>query len=366
MMAGAGVVLVLVKGLGLGGAERLITEAAGLWDRRRFQYHVAYVLPWKDHLVPALTGLGIPVHLLGGGTDPDLGAGRRLRRLIKEIGAGLVHAHLPTAGIMARLVSPVPVVYTEHNLAHSYRWPTRFVNRLTYGRNRAVLAVSEAVAASLRGYPGPPPMIIPNGVSVSDTPFDTERARAELGIEVGTPLVVHVGNIRPHKGHATLLAVAEHLQRIRGDVVVISIGGEKTTGDLARLQEQTRTRGLTNLRFLGRRDDALAFMAAADVFVNPADVEGLPVAVLEAMAVGTPVVATAVGGVPSVVRHEETGLLCPPGEARGLAEAIDSLLSDRLGADLMADAAQALVRREYGLEPMVRRVEEVYGGVLDG
>lgn len=365
-MAGESVVLVLVKGLGLGGAERLITEAAALWDRSRFQYHVGYVLPWKDHLVPLLVDLGISVHLLGSGTDPDFGALSRLRRLIDDIGANLVHAHLPAAGVMARLSAPVPVVYTEHNLAQSYRWPTRLANYLTYSRNRAVLAVSEAVAQSLRGYPGPSPVVIPNGVSIPATVFDEVGVRAELGIGADTPLVVNVGNIRPHKGHDTLMVAAEHLEELRPDASVVSIGGEKNPGDLDRYRAEVRARGLQNLRFLGRRDDALAFISAADVFVNPADVEGLPVAVLEAMALGTPVVATAVGGVPSVILDGETGLLCPPGEGKTLAEAIASLLSDRTEALRMADAAKDLVSSDYSLERMVRRVEEVYRQVLDG
>lgn len=363
-MAGESVVLVLIKGLGLGGAERLITEAAAVWDRGRFQYHVAYVLPWKDHLASVLTDLGIPVHVLGREVDPDPLAVRRLRRLIDDIGASLVHAHLPAAGIVARLGSPVPVVYTEHNLAHSYRWPTRAANYLTYRRNHVVLAVSDAVAESLRGYPGPLPLVVPNGVSIPANGPDGSQVRAELGIGADTPLVVNVGNIRPHKGHDTLMVAAEHLEELHSDALVVSIGGEKNPGDLERYRAEVRSRGLRNLRFVGRRDDALAFIAAADVFINPADVEGLPVAVLEAMALGTPVVATAVGGVPSVIRSGETGLLCPPGEGKSLGEATVALLSDKPKARRMADAARDLVRRDYSLERMVRRVEEVYRQVL--
>lgn len=359
-------VLVVVKGLGVGGAEKLIAEGAAFWDRHRFRYHVAYVLPWKDQLVPPLTNLGIPVHLLGGGSDPDFGAARRLRRLVEEIDADLVHAHLPAAGVMARLVSPVPVVYTEHNLAHSYRWPMRLANFSTYWRNRAVIAVSKAVASSLRGYPGPQPLIIPNGVSVSAASHDPAVVRTELAIGAQQPLVVHVGNIRPHKGHATLVAAAEHLWKTRPDAVIVSIGGEKNPGDLVSLQKETRARGLDNLRFLGRRDDALAFISAADVFVNPADVEGLPVAVLEAMALGTPVVATRVGGVPSVVLDGETGLLCPAGDPGELAARVVTLLSDPQRASRLAEAARQLVERDYSLGSMVSQVEGVYDEVLRG
>ena len=146
----------------------------------------------------------------------------------------------------------------------------------------------------------------------------------------GDPLVVHVGNIRPHKGHDTLVEAAAELARLRPGVAVISIGGEKNPGDLDRVRATAREAGVEgSLRFLGRRPDALAFVAAADVFVNPSDVEGLPVAILEAMALGTPVVATAVGGVPAVVEDGVTGLLAERADALGLAQAVDRLLGDR-------------------------------------
>ncbi|MGH8927179.1 MAG: glycosyltransferase, partial [Acidimicrobiia bacterium] len=124
-------------------------------------------------------------------------------------------------------------------------------------------------------------------------------------------------------------------------------------------------RGLDGkLRFLGGRPDALAFIAAADVYVNPAEIEGLPVTILEAMALGRPVVATAAGGVPSVVKDEVTGLLVEPGDAAGFAAAMERLLVDRPLAAGLAKAGADLVARDYGLEPMVRAYESIYRRVL--
>ena len=364
-MADRPTILVFIKGLGIGGAEKLISEGARFWNRGRFDYHVAYQLPWKDQLVPDLEALGVPVACVGGrkGTTPAAVAG--LRRLVRSGGASLVHAHLPSAGVIARLISPVPVVYTEHNLATSYREPTRTLNRLTYGRNRAVTAVSDAVAESLAGYPGPDPRVIRNGVAVGVPAEAAGAVREEMGLAPGDPLVVHVGNIRPHKGHDTLIEAAAELARLRPGVAVVSIGGEKHPGDLDRVRAAAGAAGVEpSLRFLGRRPDALAFVAAADVFVNPSDVEGLPVAILEAMALGTPVVATAVGGVPAVVQDGVTGLLVEAGDAPGLAQAVDRLLGDRALAGRVAAAARDLIEREYGLEPMVRGFEAGYTEIL--
>ncbi|MGH8923785.1 MAG: glycosyltransferase, partial [Acidimicrobiia bacterium] len=309
------VVLILIKGLGIGGAERLITEAASWWDRKLFDYRVAYLLPWKDQLVRDLEESRIPVAMLGSRRGIGPAAAARLRRFIKKEKVALVHAHLPTAGVLARLVSPVPVIYTEHNLVGSYRLPTRLLNRLTYTRNRRVVAVSEAVAAAVGDYRGPKVAVIPNGVSVRVSEQTAASARAELGLNSESDLVVHVGNIRPHKGHATLVAAAGWLAGHRPGVTIVSIGGEKHPGDLERVRALAAAAGADGvLRFLGRRDDARAFLAAADVVVNPSDVEGLPVVLLEAMAMERPVVATSVGGVPALIEHELTGLLVEPGD----------------------------------------------------
>ena len=356
------VVLVAIKGLGLGGAEKLVAEGARYWDRERFDYHVAYMLPWKNQLVPELEALDVPVTSLGGARGMTPASVWRLRRLAGDVSADIVHAHSPSVGIAVRSVVRHPLVYTEHNLANSYRQPTRSLNRATYARNAAVTAVSEQVAMSLARFPGPVPVVVQNGVSVAVPPEAAAAARAELGVGPDDPLVVHVGNIRPGKGHDTLIEAVTHLP---DGVAVVSIGAEKWNGDLARVREAASRVGVAHrLRFLGRRSDALEFIAAADVYVNPADHEGLPVTILEALALERPVVATAVGGVPSVVRDEETGVLVPPQEPAALAAAVCGLLEDRQLAGRLAAGGKSLVEREYGLEPMVRAFENIYAGTL--
>jgi glycosyltransferase involved in cell wall biosynthesis len=358
------VVLVVIKGLGIGGAEKLISEGARYWDRDRFDYHVAYMLPWKDQLVPELEALDVPTTCLGTkrGMTPE--SVWRLRRLAGSIRANIVHAHSPAVGIAARTTVPVPIVYTEHNLVDSYRQPTRFLNRITYSRNDAVTAVSGPVADSMVGFRGPMPSVIENGVAVSVPPEATAACRSELGLDPDDSLVVHVGNIRPGKGHDTLTEAVRHLP---DHVSVVSIGGEKWDGDLDRVRAASVQAGVDHrLRFLGRRSDALAFIAAADVYVNPADHEGLPVTILEAMALGRPVVATAVGGVPSVVRDGETGILVQPQQPKELAAAIRRLLTSPSRAREMGSRGRRLVEDEYGLEPMIRSFEQIYTEVLGG
>lgn len=360
------VVCVLVKGLGIGGAEKLISEAARHWDRDAFDYRVAYLLPWKDQLVPDLASLDVPVVCLGtprGMTPMNF---PRLRRLMTRWQVDLVHAHLPWAGVLARLCSGArPVVYTEHNLVWTYRPLTRLANRASYARNRAVTAVSGAVADSLVSYPGPDPVVVPNGVTASAPPDARPRVRHELGLADDERLVVHVGNIRPGKGHADLVEAAAILTVQHPEVRIVSIGGEKYPGDLDKLRVRVAEKGLEDrMLFLGRRSDALSFIAAADVYVNPAEFEGLPVTILEAMAMGRPVVATAVGGVSDVVEDGVTGLLVLPHSPPALASAVGGLVEDAARAEELGAQGARIVASQYGLAPMVQAFEHIYRRLL--
>ncbi len=357
-------VVVAIKGLGIGGAEKLIAEGARYWDTERFDYRVAYALPWKDQLVAPIRDLGFPVTCFGSKRGTTPAAVLRFRRLVRKANAALVHAHLPSMGAVARLVSPVPVVYTEHNIAGSYRRPVQWANRFTYSRNAAVTAVSAAVGESLASYPGDNKRIIPNGVAVPDA-IDVSGVRSELGLGPSDRLIVHVGNIRPHKGHHNLVDAATRLNR--DGIQIVSIGGEKTEGDLDEIRKYAADSGVAErIRFLGRREDAIRFMAAADIYVNPADVEGLPVSILEALALKRPVVATSVGGVPSIIMDADTGLLVPARDPDAMAAAIERLLDNPKFATSLGAAGCELVNEEYSLEAMVRATEAVYEDVLNG
>jgi L-malate glycosyltransferase len=357
-------VLVVIKGMGIGGAERLISEGSRFWSRDRFDYRVAYLLPWKDALVPDLAEQGIPVECFGTTRLPTFRALQRLRKLCRQ--ADVVHSHLPLTGVLSRVVVPNAVhVYTEHNLTGSYTPATRWANRLTYGRNAAAVAVSQSVADSTAGYPGHPVRVIPNGVAPLLAAGSVERVRHELRLEADEVLVVHVGNIRPGKGHDALVEAVSAAISSDPRLVFVSIGSEKVEGDLARLRAKTDSLGLDgHLRFLGPRPDALDFTGAADIYVNPSEVEGLPVAILEAMALGRPVVATAVGGVPTVVKHGLTGYLVEASDPAGLAERIVELAADPIKRSEMGGRGEDLVQVEFSLERMVEAYEALYEEVM--
>jgi glycosyltransferase involved in cell wall biosynthesis len=208
-------------------------------------------------------------------------------------------------------------------------------------------------------------VVIPNGVAVSVDPDRARKARNALGVGRKTVLFGHVGNIRPHKGHSNLIAATDLLRRDLDDFVVVSVGGEKYPGDLERLQAEVDRRTLGDrIRFLGRREDAIEVMAACDIMVNPSDHEGLPLAVLEAMTLGLPVVATAVGGVPGAIVDGTEGLLVPAADPEALAGAMLALAVDYELRHRLARSGQAAARERYGLEGLVRAVEALYDELL--
>lgn len=362
-------VLLLIKGLGRGGAEQLLVNAAPYLDRSRFEYRIAYLLPWKDALVDDLEKLGISSHCLGGGRS--LAWIRRLHDLVRKDGIDLVHGHSPLPAVGARLSLPgaIQQVYTEHGAWEHYHRGTYWANLLTFPHNDYVFAVSAEVSASIR-YPTALQImrmprvetlyhgIDPASVSGWNSP---DGVRDELGIPNGAPVVGTVANFRALKGHGQLLRAALHVRREIPEVRFVLVGRGPLEGAIRREALELGLDG--TVVFAGFRTDAPRVASAFDVFVLPSLHEGLSIALLEAMALGKPSVVTRVGGVPEVIQPEREGLLVPPGDAVALARAILSLLRD---SQLRARLGKAARRRaaEFDIRRTVRRIEAVYEELL--
>ena len=364
-------VLWLTKGLGRGGAERLITLLGRQIDRDRFDVEVAYLLPWKDAFVAELEAQGIPTHCLGGGRLGGVAWVPRLRRLARRRGYRLVHTHSPLPAVGARLGLPrsVAFVHTEHNVWDRYRWPTRVVNMVTYQRNAVVLGVSNGVTASIRvprALPGPPPHVetLYHGIDddlVRHGPEAAARARRLLGVGPDEPVVGTVANFTPKKDQRTLLRAIELLVADVPDVRVVLIG----TGPLeGALKAQAAAAGLGDqVLFTGIRDDVQELLPGFDVFVLSSLHEGLSIALIEALAAGVPCVATRVGGVGEVVQDGVDGLLIPPGDPHVLATALGKVLLDpELRASLGAAGKENA--RRFTISTAVERIETVYDQLL--
>jgi glycosyltransferase involved in cell wall biosynthesis len=367
-------VLLLIKGLGVGGAERLLERAVPYFDRDRYDYRVAYFLPWKDALVPTFKDGGIPVHCLDNRFAADLGVFGRLIGLLRRERIELVHVHSPVPAVMTRLGRRAAgvrwIVYTEHNVPARYGIVTRSLNAGTYRMNDAVIAVSQEVAARVQPYVrnGRPRLhAIPNAVDVdlfAGLQASREQVRREFGFPADAPVIINVANLTAKKGHTHLLAAAKRVLERQPNARFLCVGQGPLAEELAAEAKRHHLDG--QLVFAGFRPDAITLMAASDVFVLSSLHEGLPVSLLEAMALARPQVVTRVGGVPEVVVDGETGVLVESENPGALADGILGLLGDPARAQRMGEAARVHVRRRYGMGQMVKAVEAVYASVIEG
>lgn len=361
-------VLWLAKGLGRGGTEGLLTNSAAHIDPARFEVEVAYLLPWNNAMAADLRAQGVPVHCLRQRFEADLSWILRLRKLVRERRYNIVHTHMPLPAAEARVAlrrRGTALVHTEHNTWQSYRRSTRILNARTLGHNDAVIAVSNAVAASIKGGHNRPPVhVVYHGIDYSAARRGAaarKHARTTLAIDENDFVIGTVGNFRLEKDQRTLVKAMGILRLSHPDVTLVMVGFGPLEGELRR---QVDALGLADaIRFVGSRNDVLELMPAFDIFVLSSLYEGLGIALVEAMASGLPCVATAVGGVPEVFDDGVEGLLVSPQDPPALAAALGKLYDD---SDLRSEMGIAAVERarQFDIRRAVRRTEQIYDQVL--
>jgi glycosyltransferase involved in cell wall biosynthesis len=360
-------VLWLTTGLGRGGAERLVVDTVTRLDHARFDLEVAYVLPWKNALQGELVAAGVPVTCVGRGRPPlDPRWVARLVSLLRRERWDIVHTHAPLPAVVARLAarSGTILLHTEHNTWLRYRRVTRLLNALTFRRNRHVFAVSESVASSITGWlgrNGEDVEVLVQGLPRDGEPVGNGRhgALARLGLDGRRPIVGTVGNLVPKKDHATLLDAVELLAQDGVELEVVIVGGGP-------LEDELRTRAASSrasVHVLGSRDDVPELLPAFDLFVVSSRFEGLPIAMLEAMAAGVPVVATDVGGVPEVIAGERGGRLVAAASPASLADAIKDLLEDADARSRLSAAARTRAA-DFDLQHAIDRTAAVYDELM--
>jgi glycosyltransferase involved in cell wall biosynthesis len=351
----------------------LLVSLARTIDRSRFCCQVAYLLRAKDHLVGELAAAGVDSVCLDGANPLDLAWARRLRRLVEADAIDIVHLHAPHPAAIARPVlrsigrTRPAIVYTEHNGWDTYTPVTRWANALTYPLDDARLVVSQAAVASIPHFLRGRTEVLVHGVEL-----DAVRAhrnargqiRAELGVDERTALVVTVANLRADKDYPTLLRAARRALDAGGLMRFVAVG----QGPLEnQIRAEIGRLGLSDaFLLLGYRSDALDVIAAADLFTLSSWAEGYPVSVMEALALGLPVVATAVGGVAEAVRSGVEGILVPAGRPDRLGDALVELASDPVRRSQMSLAAadraslfdirRATARIEAAYEEVAARV----------
>ncbi len=356
-------VLWIAKGLGPGGAERLLLSFAQAGDHERFSFRVAYLLPWKDQLVMPLREAGVATTCLDAPRMADPRWLARLRRLLVDGRFDVVHVHSPLVAALVRpvvaTIRPRPaLVSTAHNMWPSFHPVTRALDRLTAPLDDHLFSVSEPVHQSL-----PPSMraaseVLVHGVDVADIQrrhAERDEIRTRLGVS-DRRVVITIANLRADKDYPNLFAAAEQVLAEHSDVVFLAVGQGQLEDELR--ADLARRRFGDRFRMLGHQEDPIAHLVASDVFTLASRHEGLPISLLEALAAGLPAAVTAVGGMPDVITDGVEGHLVPSQDPSALAGAISSLLEPETNA--RASAAARVRAQDFGIARAIERQQAVY------
>ncbi len=316
------VAVLCVRGLGRGGAERLVFEEARYLSERGLAVEV-----WHQRggeFVADLEAIGIPVYQI---RPSDLR--RHLRRVDDKYEQVTIHTHSPsfaaTLRLAARRLRSVRFIHTEHNLTSSYRPATRLAHRVTARWVDQLFAVSDAVLRTA-------PRVSDRSVLVH-VDLGSPRLQRCLGLpyrDAEPWRMICVASLTDKKNHRNLLNALDLLGgELRRPLETWIVGDGPLRENISEHAQQVASRhDSLSIEMLGVRDDIPELLGDCDLLILPSKSEGLPLILMEAMAASTPVVATAVGGVPELVEDGRTGFLVQSSSPTALAEAISAAFED--------------------------------------
>jgi len=366
-------ILQMVPWLGCGGAERMCATLVTHLDRQRFEVELISLYdPHQTALEKYLERLGVRVSFLGKrkGFDPRMF--RRIAGVARRFRPHLAHTHLCLHyGIPLRVLWPGTVLLdTVHSvvplpLGDPARTPlfNRFLRPLGIVR----VAVSHEVARSVQLYYGISCRVIPNGIPLAayrSSPARRHEWRRQQGFSPDDVIFVCVARLRAVKQHALLLEAFCRVAAENPRAHLVCVG----EGDLlpSLIEEARKLRLEKQVHFIGIRADVPDVLAASDVFVLPSAWEGNPLAVMEAMAAGLPVVATTVGGLPELVENGKQGLLIPARDKGALTAALRILLNQPGLRGLLGAAAALRAVECFDARLMAQRYTDCYFEALSG
>lgn len=358
--------LYIIDSLRVGGAETLLLDLLDAAQARGDRAHVAYFTPGP--LEPEVARRGVGTTRLSGAGLRDPRAVLRALRLIRAWDPDIVHTHLvksDLAGQLAARLARRRRIITLHNTDPWRRNALLSgIYRLVTGGADACIAVAENVAehaARCGSYDGRRIEVVRNGVDLGR--FAAGRVAAMdlsgFGVPRDAVVIAKIGRFTAQKDHGNFLQAAALLAERQPRAHFLITGD----GELAeQIRGQARRLGLgpERLTFTGNLRDMPALLAAIDIFMLASKWEGLPMVLLEAMAMGVPVVSTAVGGVPDLLEDGRNGLLVPPSDPAALAAAAERLILDPAAGRALGAAGLETVRAGFSGAAMLERLWSLY------
>jgi glycosyltransferase involved in cell wall biosynthesis len=363
-------VLYVANAAKIGGGNRVFIDLIQNLDTGRFVPYL--VSPARGPMTEWASAAGIPYSISEGGDWYGVSGLARLSRraigfawLIRSIGADIVHAAAPTCyrslGVAARLTRAARVCHL------GFPPEPGELQRAFVSGPEAVIGCYEGQASEhadlIRSInPSCRVVGIPNGVDTVKFSAGSAAAPDVLALRRGHGTAVAIlGHISDVKGYGAFIEAAAAVAR-RHDCSFFAVGGETTQqGARARFERRVAEFDLQDrFHFLGAREDVADVLRSMDIVCLPSLAEGLPLAVLEAMATGLPVVATPVGGVPEAIVDGETGLLVPPEDSAALSYALDELIASPERMHAMGAAARLRAERRFSIRVFADSVQDVY------
>ena len=360
-------VLHIIPTLGVGGTERQLVKLLLRMDRTRTRHTVCFYTRTPS-LEAELSAAGIPTIFFDKFSMPPWSFLARLRRTVRETRPDVVHTWLYSGNFWGRLAALScgvrRLVASDRGMVLRAPGAVRLYERLLAPLTLR-LVNSRATAASLveaYGIPAAGIRVVPNAVEeAAPAPGARDAVRASLGLPPGQRLVLLVARQSAEKNHAMFFRAARRVAAARSDVTFVSVGHLVDPGAMQQVLDASGA--AASVRLVGEQTDIPRWLAAADVFCLTSDREGLPNALLEAMAAGLPVVCTRFPSATEVLSSEGLGMLVPVNDDAALAAAILALLGDEERRRAMGRSAREHVAAAYGWDRLLREMDAIYAGL---
>lgn len=359
-------VLALIDHFALGGAQAVLARFAAESHRINVRLSIACLEELDGNpLDESLLEIGLAPVVLGVTGRARLGALRTVRRHVAQVRPQILHTHLGTSDLLGGLAARslgVPVVSTIHTTQWERRGELRrMLLRFIAAR---VIAVSESARQEYLRYGwarADQVVTIHNGIDAQPEPGAGREVRRELGLTPAEVVVAMISSIRPEKAHDVAIEAVRRLRPRYPMLRLLIVGDGQQSEELLRPAAELGD----GVILAGRRVDVMRVLDAVDICLHPSRADAFPTTILEAMAAGVPILATAVGGIPEMVTHGSTGFLVPaPPDPAHVADGLSRLLENKQLRNSLSRAAQLEYRQRFTSEPWLRRTRAVYEAVV--
>ena len=359
--------MIITHDLAIGGLQQVVVNLCKSIDRSRFDISVL-CLRGLGEFADNLKQLGIKVFLLEQkATGTDYFSFLKVAKLLRQEKVQVIHTHNTQPfldGTIAALLSRVnKVIHTDHARVFPDKWRYMIAERIASLFAYKVVAVSEQTAQNLIRYEKISPKkiaVISNGIDSKtfDIIIDKKVKREQLGIENGGPIIGICARLCEVKGITYILKSIVEIVKVFPNVVLAIAGNGPLETNLK--IEVVELGVQKNVIFLGPRSDIPELLKLFDCYVMASLSEGLPMILLEAMAAKCPIVSTNVGGIPDLLKHNQSALLVPPKDPQLLATALINLLSNSFKKEAIAENAYRVFFKNYTADSMAKQYEALY------